>query len=50
MLAPINEGSSILLTWLINFIKWNAGIVKYRFTHKQSNPMLMVEDDNQIKS
>ena len=35
-LARINEGSSILLTWIINLVKWNAGAVKYKFQH---NPM-----------
>jgi len=30
-LGLINEGSSILLTWIINFVKWNAGVVKYNF-------------------
>ena len=32
-LARINEGSSILLTWIINLIKWNAGVTKYKFKH-----------------
>lgn len=31
------------MTWLINFIKWNAGIVKYRFQHKPSNKLLADE-------
>jgi len=30
-LSKINEGASILLTWIINFVKWNAGVTKYRF-------------------
>ena len=30
-LAKLNEGASILLTWIINLIKWNAGVVKYKF-------------------
>lgn len=30
-LAKINEGASILLTWIINFVKWNAGMVRYKF-------------------
>ena len=30
-LAKINEGASILLTWIINFVKWNAGVVRYKF-------------------
>jgi len=30
-LAKINEGASILLAWVINLIKWNAGHVKYKF-------------------
>jgi hypothetical protein len=28
-LAVINEGASILLTWVINFIKWNAGYSRF---------------------
>jgi len=28
-LLQINEGASILLTWIINFIKWNAGHHRY---------------------
>lgn len=32
-LAKINEGASILLTWIINLIKWNAGAVIYKFKH-----------------
>lgn len=30
-LAKINEGGSILLAWIINLVKWNAGHTKYRF-------------------
>ena len=30
-LAKINEGASILLTWIINFVKWNAGVARYKF-------------------
>ena len=30
-MAKLNEGASILLTWIINLIKWNAGVVKYKF-------------------
>lgn len=44
MLVTINEGSSILLTWLINFIKWNAGVTKYKFEHKTSQ-MMAIEGD-----
>jgi len=32
-LAKINEGASILLTWIINFVKWNAGFNRYKFQH-----------------
>jgi len=30
-LAKINEGASILLTWIINLVKWNAGVTRYKF-------------------
>lgn len=30
-LVQIDQGASILLTWLINFIKWHTGCVKYNF-------------------
>lgn len=43
LLSTINEGSSIILTWLINFIKWNAGVVKYRFQHKPSTKLIANE-------
>ena len=33
-LAKINEGASILLTWIINLVKWNAGAVRYKFRHR----------------
>ena len=38
-LAKLNEGASILLTWIINLIKWNAGVIKYKFrlTSEQQN-------------
>lgn len=30
-LAQISEGASILLIWIINLVKWNAGHNKYKF-------------------
>ena len=27
----VSEGASILLTWIINLVKWNAGHTKYKF-------------------
>ena len=30
-LLEIDKGASILLTWLINFIKWHTGTTKYNF-------------------
>ena len=45
-LAKINEGSSILLTWIINLIKWNAGAVKYKFKHLPA-PQIQTTDDQQ---
>ena len=30
-LLAIDQGASILLTWVINFVKWNTGFVKYNF-------------------
>ena len=41
-LARINEGSSILLTWIINLVKWNAGVVKYKFQH---NPVPQQQEE-----
>jgi hypothetical protein len=43
-LATINEGASILLTWLINFIKWNAGVVKYKFERNQSTSKMAIAE------
>lgn len=36
-LTPINmlqidQGASILLTWIINFVKWNSGYKKFNYT------------------
>lgn len=30
-IAKVNEGASIMLTWVINLIKWNAGHTRYHF-------------------
>lgn len=30
-LVQIDQGASILLTWVINFIKWHTGCIKYNF-------------------
>jgi len=30
-LLSIDQGASILLTWVINFIKWHTGCIKYNF-------------------
>lgn len=30
-MSSISEGATILLTWIINLIKWNAGHTKYNF-------------------
>jgi len=30
-MSNISEGATILLTWIINFIKWNAGHSRYKF-------------------
>eukprot|EP00347_Sterkiella_histriomuscorum_P001245 403372773 len=30
-LSQISEGGCILLTWIINLVKWNAGHTKYKF-------------------
>lgn len=32
-LLQIDQGASILLTWVINFIKWNSGFRKYPMGH-----------------
>lgn len=32
-LLQIDQGASILLTWVINFIKWNSGFRKYPIGH-----------------
>jgi hypothetical protein len=34
-LLSIDQGASILLTWVINFIKWNSGCKKFPY----SNPL-----------
>jgi len=34
----INEGASILLAWIINLVKWNAGTTKYRFQLASNSP------------
>lgn len=31
VLLDIDKGASILLTWVINFVKWNTGCTKYSF-------------------
>lgn len=36
-LAKINEGASILLTWIINLVKWNAGVSRYKFKQRVDN-------------
>jgi hypothetical protein len=35
-LLSIDQGASILLTWVINFIKWNTGCTKYTFGNKNA--------------
>ena len=29
----MSEGATILLTWIINLIKWNAGHTRYKFAY-----------------
>jgi len=36
-LAKINEGASILLTWIINLVKWNAGVSRYKFKQRMDS-------------
>ena len=31
-----------LLTWIINLVKWNAGVVKYKFQH---NPVPQQQEE-----
>lgn len=38
-LVQIDQGASILLTWLINFIKWHTGCVKYSFKTNGQQPL-----------
>ena len=33
----MSEGATILLTWIINLIKWNAGHTKYKFMYPPEN-------------
>ena len=35
----MNEGASILLAWIINLVKWNAGTTRYRFQSVASSPL-----------
>jgi hypothetical protein len=37
-LLQIDQGASILLTWVINFIKWNTGCTKYSFGNNKNAP------------
>ena len=30
-MSQLSEGATILLTWIINLVKWNAGHTKYKF-------------------
>jgi hypothetical protein len=30
-MSQISEGGTILLTWIINLVKWNAGHTRYKF-------------------
>jgi len=46
-LAKINEGASILLTWIINLIKWNAGAVIYKFKLNESSQKQLMDRDRQ---
>jgi hypothetical protein len=32
-LSTLSEGATILLTWIINLVKWNAGHTKYKFSY-----------------
>jgi hypothetical protein len=32
-LSQLSEGATILLTWIINLVKWNAGHTKYKFAY-----------------
>ena len=34
---PLSEGAAILLTWIINFVKWNAGHTRYKFEYGGAN-------------
>mmetsp|Transcript_11086 Transcript_11086/g.16868 ORF Transcript_11086/g.16868 Transcript_11086/m.16868 type:complete len:130 (-) Transcript_11086:995-1384(-) len=36
-LLQVDQGASILLTWIINFVKWHTGYQKYSFS-QQTDP------------
>ena len=52
-LSPISEGATILLTWIINLVKWNAGHTKYKFDenaltgHRVMNNALVARPDKE---
>lgn len=52
-LFQIDQGASILLTWVINLVKWNQGATKYHFTVKNLDTngsiQFMPQESTQIK-
>jgi hypothetical protein len=48
----LSEGATILLTWIINLVKWNAGHTKYKFDenalggHKVMNNALVARSND----
>ena len=37
-MAQVSEGATILLTWIINFVKWNAGHTRYKYNMDGAGP------------
>ena len=46
-LLNIDQGASILLTWVINFIKWHSGCSKFQ-VNKGEEGILRVNEDGSI--
>ena len=40
----VDKGASILLTWVINFVKWHTGLTKYNFMPGQGDILNELDD------
>ena len=39
-LLEVDKGASILLTWVINLLKWHTGVLKYNFQANSTGDLL----------